>query len=212
MKNPKHYDAIIFDVDGTLWNATAATAQGLEQALRELGLSTSPITAADVERVTGNPIDVCVKAWLPHVPESTFPTLIPLFASCEQAIVEREGGQFYEGVQAGLRTLASRFSLYLVSNCQHRYLDGFLAHCQARSCLKDWDCFGLSQCSKQDMLITMQQKHAIQNGIYIGDTRGDHQAATGAHLDFGYAQYGFGEIADYTPRFPSFQHLLSWFL
>jgi beta-phosphoglucomutase-like phosphatase (HAD superfamily) len=50
------YDAIIFDVDGTLWNASQASAEGWNRGLAKLGCDRT-ITARDVERVPRRPFE-----------------------------------------------------------------------------------------------------------------------------------------------------------
>ncbi len=49
-------DALIFDIDGTLWNASAASAKGWNQGFAQLGIDRT-VSAEEIERVAGQPFE-----------------------------------------------------------------------------------------------------------------------------------------------------------
>jgi phosphoglycolate phosphatase len=53
------YDALIFDIDGTLWNASPASAKGWTRGLAQLGIDKA-ISAEQIEQVAGYPYEQCV--------------------------------------------------------------------------------------------------------------------------------------------------------
>jgi phosphoglycolate phosphatase-like HAD superfamily hydrolase len=53
------YDAIIFDLDGTLWNANESCTEKLDYKDR--------ITTEEMNSVTGRPIDDCIDLLLPGI-------------------------------------------------------------------------------------------------------------------------------------------------
>ena len=57
-------DTIIFDVDGTLWNACPASAKGWNIGLAKLGIN-KKVTSEQIESVAGNPYEKCVEILLP---------------------------------------------------------------------------------------------------------------------------------------------------
>ncbi len=57
-------DSLIFDLDGTLWNASGLTAVGWERVAKSLNFSIS-ITADSIRSVSGLPFDECVESLFP---------------------------------------------------------------------------------------------------------------------------------------------------
>ena len=47
-----NYDAIIFDLDGTLWNAAGATVKSWNDAINDLGILSTSCTKNDIENVS----------------------------------------------------------------------------------------------------------------------------------------------------------------
>ena len=188
------YDAIIFDIDGTLWDATEANANGWNAALEELNIETR-VDAEDLARVAGKPYLECVDILLPGLREA-YPTLANLIHQNEAKYVSAEGGKFYPGVQDVVFKLAEEYPIFLISNCHGAYLEVFLKFASFSSLIKDYDCNGISQLPKHQMITNMVQKHELKNPVYIGDTETDRLACEKAGVDFIFASYGFGEIAE----------------
>ena len=203
-------DALIFDIDGTLWDAAVPTARGWNQALEALGVDTR-VTTAGIRSVAGTPFAGCVEILLPELCPPSEETLHRLNAFEQAALVE-SGGTLFPGVGKGLRSLASAYPLYLVSNCQDWYFELFLARSGLRECFVGGDCSGYSGLPKSEMLIRLVQAHDLQRATYIGDTSGDEDAARRAGMDFAYARYGFGTVTDPGLSFDCFADLTAHYL
>ncbi len=201
-------DALIFDVDGTLWSACPATAKGWTKALAQLGIDRT-ITAEEIESVAGNPYDKCVEILLPGLSKNT--ELLDALNQLEKETMDREGGSFYPGVLEGMKDLATHHRLFLVSNCQDWYLEFFLRFSGLGSILAGYDCNGRSGLSKGEMLIKMKREHGLKNPVYIGDTAGDEEAARVAEMEFVHAAYGFGKPKRGHLGFHSFRDLVEYF-
>jgi len=202
------HDAIIFDVDGTLWNACPATAKGWNMALDTLGIA-QQISSGDIEGVVGKPFDECVAALFPRVAVERS-VLMEMLDEYEKQVVELEGGRLYDGVQEGIKELSKHYVIFLVSNCQDWYLGTFLKFSGIEPYLKGFDCYGMSGVPKYQMLIDMKGRHQLQNPVYIGDTEGDAEAAEKSGIDFQHVGYGFGENISH-PSFATFPELVSHF-
>ena len=63
---PMTPDALIFDLDGTLWDAAAASTYGWNLALEELGLP-QRVTVDGIRSVSGRPFPQCVETLLPEL-------------------------------------------------------------------------------------------------------------------------------------------------
>jgi phosphoglycolate phosphatase-like HAD superfamily hydrolase len=85
------FDSLIFDLDGTLWNATAASALGWSNALSMLGLNQT-VSADDIARVSGRPIEDCVRVLCPTVPEHELGAIVEILGKHEEEAVITNGG------------------------------------------------------------------------------------------------------------------------
>ena len=204
------HDALIFDLDGTLWDAAPASTHGWNLALAELCLPLR-VTDEGIRSVSGQPFDRCVEILLPElspVPEAT----LYFIEEHERTGIETLGGVLYEGVADGLRELRAAYPLFLVSNCPDWYVDAFFQATGLRECFTGWDCHGSSGVGKSRMLLDMSERYRLERAVYIGDTQGDQDAAEGAGLEFVFVRYGFGEASKPALSVGSFGQLVELFL
>ncbi len=204
------HDALIFDLDGTLWDAAAASTHGWNLALAEMGLPLR-VTDEGIRSVSGQPFDRCVEILLPElvpVPEAT----LLFIEEHERTGIQALSGVLYEGVADGLRELFAAYPLLLVSNCPDWYVDAFFRATGLGECFTGWDCHGRSGVGKSSMLLHMQERYRLERAVYIGDTQGDQDAAQGAGMEFAFVRYGFGEVSQPSLSVGSFSQLVEHFL
>lgn len=202
-------DAIIFDLDGTLWSASTSSAKGWNKGLEKLGVQ-KRITAKEIEKVTGKPYKKCVEILFSDLIKK-YPTLFETLNFNEKKIIEKEGGILYSGVADGIKTLSQNFPIFIVSNCQTWYLKTFLKSSGLKKYIKDFDCCEMSGAPKNEMITNIKKKHSLKNPIYVGDTTGDQEAAKLAQVEFAYVSYGFGEIKNKCLTFSNFPKLVEYF-
>ncbi|MBT3584573.1 MAG: HAD family hydrolase [Halobacteriovoraceae bacterium] len=205
------YDAIIFDLDGTLWDASQASANGWNKALQTLGLGVE-INAADIRSIAGLPLEDCVRTLVPQLKASKFDKLLPVLNLEEEKALRQTGGELYPQVEKYLRSMAQQTSLMIVSNCQQWYLEYFLELMGLQQHFKDTDCYGNTGTPKSETLKGIVARNGLENPIYIGDTAWDFSAAKKAKMPFIHAAYGFGEIEDAPSSVASFSELESLLL
>lgn len=203
------YDALIFDLDGTLWDASAATAKGWTSALEKLGLKRA-VTGKEIQSVSGKPYEECVDVLLPDLRDQ-IPDLANALNPFEKEAIERDSGVFYEGVLEGIRKLSENYKIFLVSNCQDWYMHTFLHFSGLAPVLSGVDCNGFSGLPKGEMLRRMKTQYSLKNPIYIGDTSGDENATRRADMGFAHVSYGFGTAEFALLRFDSFSELVEYF-
>lgn len=202
-------EAVIFDLDGTLWDASLASAKGYTLALKKLGINQT-ITAKQIQGVSGKPHEECMQILFPGLKEH-YPVLLDTLDKCERKTIMAEGGKLYDGVLEGMPTLVSQYHIFIVSNCQTWYLYVFFELSGLKKYLTGFDCNGISGQLKNEMLVNIKNKYSLNNPIYIGDTAGDEQAANLANIEFIQAAYGFGEPIDKVRRLNSFTEVLNHF-
>lgn len=191
----------IFDLDGTLWDASPITAKSWGDVVRNVGIPIR-ITKEAVRRVTGKPQAECINTLLG---DYATPTLIDQLTQAEEHALAQTGGRLYPSVKTHIRALAQQHPLGIVSNCETGYLELFLQRSGLRDCFTICDCAGQSRTSKADML------RRIGGGTYVGDTEGDRIAARTANMPFVHATYGFGDVTEADASARSFRevaHLL----
>jgi phosphoglycolate phosphatase len=204
------YDALIFDLDGTLWDAAAASTYGWNLALAERGLS-SRVTVDGIRSVSGNPFHRCVEILLPELQPASEALLEALDRS-ERTGIEAMAGVLYEGVAEGVPRLAEAHRLFIVSNCPGWYLQEFFRVTGLGEYVSGHDCHGLSGTGKSEMLANMRGRYGLTRPVYVGDTQGDREAAEDAGMEFAFARYGFGAVDHAGLSFASFGDVVDHFL
>ena len=203
-----HHDAVIFDIDGTLWDASKTSADGWNTGLKMLGID-HKISAAELRSVTGNPYETCIELLLPGL-LSEYPSLLQTLNECEMAAINSRGGDFYIGALEGIRELSKDYKIFLVSNCQDWYMDLFLRFSKTRKLLAGYDCHGASSLSKDQMIHRMMYDHHLHNPVYIGDTAGDETSAKLAGVEFIHVSWGFGRPHSVTKSVGKFSDLVEY--
>ena len=203
-----HHDAVIFDIDGTLWNACRASAAGWNAGLAKLGID-GKVGPEQIRSVAGKPYEECVDILLPGL-KVKYPALLPTLNDCETEAVQSSGGEFFDGVIDGIQALAGESKVFLVSNCQEWYLNLFLGFSGLKPALAGFDCHGLSSLPKNEMLSRIKSHHSLHHPVYVGDTAGDEAAAKSAGIEFVHVAWGFGDSEGAAKTVGSFTELLDY--
>lgn len=206
LKSNHKHDSIIFDLDGTLWDASPTTAAAWSAVAANLGLELV-IDEQSIKSVSGLPFDKCIEARFGDYAKK-IPHLYSTLDQAEKEAIIRHGGRLYPGVTDGLKILSKEYKLLLVSNCQDWYLEAFLNHSGLRHYFQDTLCFGQTGQSKQENIQEIVKRNDLMNSIYVGDTHWDYEAAIAAGVAFEFVTYGFGSVnLDSTRRSDSFSSL-----
>ena len=184
------YDSIIFDLDGTLWDASYASSIGWNNALNNLGIDKT-ITPEDIRSISGKPYDECIEILLPDIKVNT-DSLYDELNRCEKTSIQETGGNIYHDAAYCLENLLSAYNLFIISNCEEWYLEEFLKFSDFKKYLVDWNCYGRSGNKKKRMLLDMKEKYKSHNPVYVGDTEGDYISSKDAGIEFFHITHGFG--------------------
>lgn len=187
-------DSLIFDLDGTLWDASATVTQGFRQARQLVSYVHADITEEAVQAVTGQPYPVVYERLFPDLTAEQREEFRQICAREELASARRQGGEPYPELTATLEYLAAKYRLFIVSNCQQGYIEAFLAHTQTGRYFEGHTCFGVRQLPKADNVRDLVAHFGLQAPAYVGDTEGDYLAARTNDIPFLFAAYGFGEV------------------
>ena len=205
-------DSVVFDLDGTLWDTCATCAVGWNNVLRRHGIAFREITAEDIRGIMGLPHRECVRRIFVGFPEHQLALLTDETASEDNRLAAEMGGAFYPGVEDGVARLSRRLPLFIVSNCQARYIETFLGLNGMAKHFRDFECWGNTGLSKAGNLKLIVDRNALGAPVFVGDALGDQSAARECGVPFVYVDWGFGECHAADRRFSSFDALTEWLL
>ena len=210
MTLPQAFDALLFDLDGTLWDSTETVAAAWTAVVRRMGQPRRTITAAEIAGVMGMAHREIYRTLFPGLAEAEQEALALACYVEEERALHASGGRLYPGVREGLARLAAQYPLGIVSNCQRGYIETFLAWSGLGPLFRDFECHGNTGADKAENLRRVVQRNGFATPLYVGDTEGDRQAAVGAGIPFLHAAYGFGTPAEPTPALAAFGDLEPW--
>lgn len=203
--------ALIFDLDGTLWDSCPACAIGWANILKRNGLDDSKITPDLVRSVAGKPHAECIEIVFGDLDSELQMKLIAETAIEDKKMIIEHGGVIYDGVEEGLKALAQNYDLYLVSNCQAGYIELFFEKSGYGTYFKDFESWGATGNPKSENIKDVIKRNSIESAVYIGDTQTDCDSAKAAQIPFYFVEYGFGEVTNFEAKFPSFSQLVAHF-
>lgn len=194
--------AILFDLDGTLWDSGDTVLPAWNQVLAEVQVRPL-LTKEELDSFMGlGPQDLADK-FLPMLdsPEER----LALFTRCFDAEVEairKNGARLYDGVLEMLTALKERGCfLAVVSNCKDGYIQAFLDYYELHHLFPDFESAGATGLTKGEniALVLSRNGYATKEALYVGDTIWDMDASMKAGVDFLHAAYGFGSVPEGTP-------------
>ena len=206
-KGTQYMDSIIFDVDGTLWDSTDSVARSWNLAIQENSSLDLTITENALQQVFGKTMTEIADTLFSRLPEKERMKLLEVCFQYENRYLETHPGKLYDGVTDTLAVLSGQYPLFIVSNCQQGYIEVLLRTCSLEPFIKDHLCFGETQTSKGQTILTLMKRNGLKNPVYVGDTRGDADACAEAGIPFIFAGYGFGDVPDAKMRISKFTDL-----
>ena len=109
------YDAIIFDLDGTLWDSTKTVAGSWSETLKREGVARR-FTAGDIAGIMGCTDREIEDRLFTPFKERAHELCVKCMGE-EPDYVAVHGGRIYKGVESMLEALSGILPLFIVSNC-----------------------------------------------------------------------------------------------
>lgn len=188
------FDGILFDLDGTLWDATAAVAKSWTLGLEQLNIQRPPVTAEE--------LFPCMGLLLPDILERLVPGQTPemrdkIISHCcrvENDYLALHGAPLYPGEEEALAALSKRYPLFVVSNCEKGYIEAYFAGTGMGKYFTDFESAGNTGLTKAENIALVVKSHGLTKPVYVGDTALDYKSAAEAGVPFVHAAYGFGAV------------------
>ena len=187
--------AILFDLDGTLWNALDTITEAWNKAMKEHNLKYS----FSLETM---------KSFMGLTPKETAPLAfkdvdlnkgLEYFVLClneEIKYLRVHPGKLYEDEEEVLKELSKHYPLFIVSNSDKGYIEDYLNAYDFNKYFKDHVCAGDTDLEKWQNILYIKNKYQLEEIIYVGDTKKDLNESIRAGVKFIHASYGFGEIEE----------------
>lgn len=188
--------AIIFDLDGTLWDSTASIRDIWNAVIERETKKPSRLTREDICALMGKTIEDIAAAIFPDCSKEEQSRLISLCGEAECRQLRIHGAILYDGLEETLKTLSAEHGLYIVSNCQDGYVQAFLESHGLADYFLDIEMYGRTGKQKWDNIRLLMERNGLTQAVYVGDTEGDQKAAKLAGIPFIHAAYGFGRVSD----------------
>lgn len=190
-------DSIIFDLDGTLWDSTDELLLAWNKVLDKYDEVVKKFSKEDIEGYMGTPITEIYNDFLHYIDPVTRKNIEKDCNKSQMEHLEVYGAKLFPGLENLLKELTKNYKLFIVSNCQDGYIETFMKFNGFEDYFIDFEHPGRTGLSKGENIKLIIKRNKLTKAIYIGDTKGDSEAARHAAIPFVYARYGFGEVEDY---------------
>jgi phosphoglycolate phosphatase len=204
-------DSLIFDMDGTLWDAVDTYAQSWNLIFQKLDIQRT-IKRDELLHVIGMDGKKLTRVLLPEFDEEKGMEIYNAVNQVRREILPTSGGIMYKGVTEGLKQLAAKYKLFVLSNCAVGIIPLFLTWAGINEVITDSMAYGTNQMPKNHNMHLLMDKHNLQSPVYIGDTNGDAEQTRLAGIPFVFVSYGFGNTDDYDNKFDDFESLTQYYL
>jgi len=187
--------AIIFDLDGTLWNPCEELVISWNEALKN-EKNMYKLSLEKIESLMGKNSEEIANELFNNLSKEEGRKLLDKCFKSEEEYLKKNGAPLYENLEKTLIELKKEYELYIVSNCQEGYIETFLEFNNFGHYFIDIECAGNTKLSKGENIALIIERNNIDKCIYVGDTEGDYVATKFAKVPFVYAKYGLGNVKD----------------
>ena len=201
-------EAVIFDLDGTLWDSVKNVVIAWNRVIERSGIS-ERMTEEQMRGYMGKTIEQIAEAFVHSVPKQQALEIMKECCRQEAGYLSVHGGKLYPKLEETLQQLSSKYLLAIVSNCQPGYIESFLVAHQMQKYFTDWECYGATGKPKGDNIRRIIEHNGVKKAVYVGDTQADFEACKQANVPFIHAAYGFGKIDAPVTRIQSPAELLA---
>lgn len=202
---PFLFDAVVFDLDGTLvatdrfW--VDAARAGARRGFLELGIEHSMPTATQWMSLVGHPIGPGFQRLFPELPEAGRKRIQKLCEEEEHKALKSGQAALLPGVEATLTTLRERgVHLGVASNCGQDYLDAMMRGLGLSRWIEEARCLDSpGTTSKALMVADLVDTFGTRSAVVVGDRQSDRDAAWENGLPHVHYARGFAEAGEEVP-------------
>ena len=178
---------LIFDLDGTLWDATKTICLAWQEILNNY----KTVSLEEIKSVMGKTGTEIMSLLFPELDNNLQQELLHKMEQNELVWISKIGASLYNQVEETIKELSKEYNLYIVSNCQQGYIESFLNYYKLNDYFKDIECNGNTNQNKSYNIKLIMERNNINNAVYIGDTYKDYLSSKDNNIPFIFSSYGF---------------------
>lgn len=200
--------AVIFDLDGTMWDASETVTDAFIIRLAQMGIQRR-ITVEEMMGQMGRTLEEIASVFFGSVDPENAVNIMRSCTDYENQYIKTAGGRVYPGLERTLEGLKEDgWGVICVSNCQSGYIESFIDYLGLDGVFDDIECWGNTGLGKAENIKLVIQRNHVNKAVYVGDTMGDYNSALEAGADFIHAAYGYGTVPEGTKSIASPEELL----
>lgn len=199
--------AILFDMDGTLWN-TADITYKVANEVGDKYLECIHIPKETIEYCMGCNKEEVAKNYMPYLDKEKREYISDEIMASVSKYLNKKGGNVYPGVLDTIKELSKNYELGIVTNNISEYAASFARTTNTEEYFKYLYGAASFNISKGEVIKKIIEDNNLKDVIYVGDTKMDMEAARVAGVPFIYAKYGFGEVTEYDGIIHEFKDIL----
>lgn len=194
----KRYDSLIFDMDGTLWDAVDSYCKIWDVTLEQMSVKRRNVRRSELIALMGKPIDRIYDSIVGDGADRH--RFLSQLDENERTMMPELGGRLYPGVYETIPSLALDYRLFMASNCGADGLHNFLRYTQLEPYFTGTITHGETHQDKDLNILALIKRYDLKRPLYVGDTQGDLDSCRKAGVPVAWVSYGFGvmEAPDYT--------------
>jgi len=208
LKELASVDGVIFDLDGTLWDASGSATKAWNRALTECGYTDHLVTVKELRAFTGIAIEIILDEKFAFMGKRGIHEFLEVYKKIEVEEMGKGGGVLYPDVENVVKALARSKKLFIVSNCLVGYIENFFRHSMLEKYFAGYESTGRTGKPKHENILKVIKDYNLRNALYVGDTESDFRESRKAGIPFVYASYGFGKIEESEYKIERFTDLL----
>ena len=197
--------AIIFDLDGTLWDSSVQVIEAWNSIIRKYPETKAVVTPEKMATYMGKVLEEISAMLFEDISNDRGLEIMTECSDYELEYLKDHSGVPYEDLEETLKALP--YPLFIVSNCQSGYIETFLECCGLGKYFKDFECSGNTGNPKGENILEIIRRNEIKNAVYVGDTQGDCNASQVAGIPFIFAEYGFGNADRFDRKIKNIKEL-----
>ena len=204
-------DSLIFDMDGTLWDAADTYVASWNEGFKNENVD-KIISRADLSHMMGWEKRKVLEHVMPDFDEEMQERIFKSINEVRAELIPQMGGILYKGIKEGLEQLATKYRLFIVSNCPENLIKQFMDWADIKHLITDEMAHGVNSKPKHFNIKLLIDKYQLSNPVYIGDTQTDSEESQKAAVPFVFLSYGFGHTDKYDLKFDDFESFTAYFM
>ena len=158
--------AIIFDLDGTLWNSADRVCDIWNCVFDKYEDVHLRMTQEVIGTLMGKTMEDIGDILFPELPVERRRKIVDDFGTEEIKYLYDHGATIYDGLEEALKALSPHYDLYIVSNCQDGYVPAFLHAHKMEAYFKDIEMSGRTGMDKGHNIRLLMERN-IYDAAYL---------------------------------------------